>query len=148
MIYPQNLLTELFSSNLIILDFIIFAVILCLIFKLIIRKYFIIKTKKIIAIYLLLIFLFLPFLNILGEIFVVRNIEKLQPFRSEIIEIENDFLNLSLFEIASESYRVPFLSKMVGVIENGTISWPWNSISLILITQDFSNIRFQRLSPL
>lgn len=148
LIYPKKILTEIFKSNLTILDFFLYSVILYLIFSLIIKKYFIIKIKKIIAIYLLLFFLFLPFLNILGNVFVIENIKTLSPFRSEIVEIENSFSKLSLFEIATKSYYVSFLSKTINIIENGTITWSWNSIELILATQDFSKIRFQRLSPL
>jgi len=148
LIYSKDFLTGIFGINLRILDFVFFSVILFLFFRIIVRKYFKIKTEKIVTIYLLLVFLFLPFLNVLGEIFVVKNIITIPPFRSEIIEMKNSFSELSLFEIASESYQVSFLSKTVNLIESGTISWPWNSISLIMITQDFSKIKFQRISPL
>ncbi len=147
-IYPQDFLTETLGNDLRILDFVLFTIILFSAFYFIIKKFFVISKKRVTILFLVLVFIFLPLSNFMGEMLVIKNIIKSPPFNKEVLEIENNFSNLSLFEIVSESYHEPFLLKTTNTIENGTISWPWNSLSLIMATQDFSKIRIEKPTPL
>jgi len=141
LIYPFPLLSRISNVSVLkILDMLIFGIILFFVFYFVMKKILAISWKKSLIAFLLIIVIAFPFLDFFRIVFV-QKIMNYSVFAEESARMEAEMevyfkeygFGGFLYAPLIPSPPVPMAFKVIGTIENATLSWPSNRLREIII---------------